>query len=344
VDLDDPEIVAVGWKGTRAQRKRRGAMPHDLGGPEEDPFLRPNVYNWRDINIWKDLNSKFVLQVWRDVLLVPAPDLARETWPAVVQAMDYLAQFDRDDDGLPEHDGQPDQTYDSWSMLGPSAYSGALWLAALRAAIRLGTMVGDSASVARFRQLHDRGSAAFEAKLWNGRCYRFDTSGEDSSASIMADQLAGQWYADATGLGDLVSPERILTALRTVYESNVLGFGGGDMGAVNGIRPDGSIDESTEQSAESWIGTTYALAAFMIGRGLVPEGWRTAHGAFAVTYGRGLWFRTPEAYLEDGRYRAAMYLRPLAIWAIEHALRQRGANGTKASHSVGRAVGAGVDD
>jgi non-lysosomal glucosylceramidase len=178
--------------------------------------------------------------------------------------------------------------------------------------------------------LHERGSAAFEAKLWNGRCYRFDASGEASSDSVMADQLAGQWYADATGLGDLVSPERILTALRTVYESNVLGFGDGDMGAVNGIRPDGSIDESTEQSAESWTGTTYGLAAFMIGRGLTEEGWRTAHGAFAVTYGRGLWFRTPEAYLQDGRYRAAMYLRPLAIWAIEHALRQKTANATAA--------------
>ena len=72
----------------------------------------------------------------------------------------------------------------------------------------------------------------------------------------MADQLAGQWYADATGLGDLVSPDRVLTALRTIYEANVLGFGGGDMGAVNGMRPDGSIDDSTEQSAESWTGTT----------------------------------------------------------------------------------------
>jgi len=322
VDLDDPEIVTVGWKGTTARRKRRGAMPHDLGGPGEDPFLRPNAYSWRDINIWKDLNSKFVLQVWRDVLLVPAPDLARDTWPAVVQAMEYLAGFDRDDDGLPEHDGQPDQTYDTWSMTGPSAYSGALWLAALRAAIRLGDLVGDAASVTRFGRLLDRGSAAFEAKLWNGRCYRFDASGEASSDSVMADQLAGQWYADATGLGDLLSPERVRTALRTVFESNVLGFGGGDMGAVNGIRPDGSIDESTEQSAESWTGTSYALAAFMIGRGLTEEGWRTAHGAFEVTYGRGLWFRTPEAYLQDGRFRAAMYLRPLAIWAIEHALHQ----------------------
>jgi non-lysosomal glucosylceramidase len=323
VDLDDPEIVTVGWKGTPAQRKRRGAMPHDLGAPNEDPFLRPNAYHWRDINIWKDLNSKFVLQVWRDVHLVPAPDLARDTWPAVVQAMDYLGGYDRDDDGLPEHDGQPDQTYDMWSMTGPSAYTGALWLAALRAATRLGEMVGDMAAASRFRELHDRGSLSFEAKLWNGRSYRFDASGDASSDSVMADQLAGQWYADATGLGDLVSPERILTALRTVYESNVLGFRGGDMGAVNGIRPVGSIDESTEQSAESWTGTTYGLAAFMIGRGLTLEGWRTAHGAFAVTYGRGLWYRTPEAYLQDGQYRAAMYLRPLAIWAIEHALRAR---------------------
>jgi non-lysosomal glucosylceramidase len=322
VDLDDPEIVTVGWQGTKAPRKLRGAMPHDLGAPGEDPFLRPNAYSWRDINIWKDLNSKFVLQVWRDVILAPAPELARDTWPAVVQAMDYLGRFDRDGDGLPEHDGQPDQTYDQWSMRGPSAYSGALWLAALRATMRLGEMVGDTTTVARFRDVHERGSAAFEAKLWNGRSYRFDTSGEASSDSIMADQLAGQWYADATGLGDLVAPQRIQRALRVIYESNVLGFGRGDMGAVNGTRPDGSIDESTEQSAESWTGTTYGLAAFMIGRGLVDEGWRTAHGTFAVTYGRGLWFRTPEAYLQDGAFRAAMYLRPLAIWAIEHALRQ----------------------
>jgi non-lysosomal glucosylceramidase len=321
VDLDDPEMVTIIGNGSLAQRKRRGALPHDLGGPSEDPFLRPNTYTYQDINIWKDLNSKFVLQVWRDVVLAQPPDLVRDTWPAVVQAMDHLARFDRDDDGLPEHDGVPDQTYDTWSMRGPSAYSGALWLAALRAAIRLGEMVGDTETVARFCRWHDRGSAAFEAKLWNGRFYRFDASGGTSSDSVMADQLAGQWYADATGLGDLVAPERILSALRTVYASNVLGFGGGDMGAVNGIRPDGSIDESTEHSAESWIGTTYGLAAFMIGRGLIDEGWRTAHGAFAVTYGRGLWFRTPEAYLQNGRYRAVMYLRPLAIWAIEHALR-----------------------
>jgi len=136
-------------------------------------------------------------------------------------------------------------------------------------------------------------------------------------------RLAGQWYADATGLGPIVPDDRVLTALRTVYERNVCGFAGGRMGAVNGTRPDGSVDRSSEQSAEVWVGTTYALAAFMIGRGLIDEGWETARGAVATTYERGLWFRTPEAYDAEGNFRATIYLRPLAIWAIEEALERR---------------------
>ena len=56
------------------------------------------------------------------------------------------------------------------------------------------------------------------------------------------------------------------------------------MGAVNGMHPDGTVDTSSEQSKEVWVGTTYALAAFMLGRGLTTQGWETARGAAAVTY------------------------------------------------------------
>ena len=45
-----------------------------------------------------------------------------------------IAIADVDGDGLPEHDGLPDQTYDTWPMHGPSAYVGILWLGALRVA------------------------------------------------------------------------------------------------------------------------------------------------------------------------------------------------------------------
>jgi non-lysosomal glucosylceramidase len=326
VDVDDPAIVEIQWSGKSAPRKCAGALPHDVGGPEDDPFLRVNAYRYQDINIWKDLNCKYVLQLWRDATALGDEALLRDAWPGIVRALDHVAAFDRDGDGLPEHDGDPDQTYDTWPMSGPSAYCGALWLAALRAAIEIGKRLrGDGdpaveAAVARFENWLGTGTAAYEARLWAGTHYRYDGGDGPSSDSIMADQLAGQWYADATGLGDVVLPDRVVQALRTVHAMNVEGFKGGEMGAVNGVRPDGSVDRSSEQSPEVWVGTTYALAAFMLGRGLDEEGWQTARGAWNVTWNRGLWFRTPEAYDGDGNFRASLYLRPLAIWAIEHAL------------------------
>jgi non-lysosomal glucosylceramidase len=324
IPVDDPEIVTIEASGLPAPRKVGGTVPHDVGGPDDDPFYRPNRYRFQDVSGWKDLGPKFVLQAWRDAVAA-GPDgdaLIREVWPTVDDVMTQLSAKDRDGDGLPEHDGLPDQTYDTWPMRGPSAYGGSLWLAALAAAEAMALRLGDADAARRWEGWFERAQVAFDVRLWRDGHYAYDDGHGPSSDSIMADQLAGQWYADATGLGDLLPRDRVDAALRTVHAMNVLGYQGGRMGAVNGMRPDGTVDGSSEQSAEVWVGTTYALAAFMIGRGLAEQGWETARGVAAVTYERGLWYRTPEAYDADGNFRAAIYLRPLAIWAIEEALRR----------------------
>ena len=41
-------------------------VPHDLGDPAEDPWFKTNAYPIHDVSEWKDLNIKFVLQVFRD--------------------------------------------------------------------------------------------------------------------------------------------------------------------------------------------------------------------------------------------------------------------------------------
>jgi non-lysosomal glucosylceramidase len=328
VDIDDPVAITVQATGARGIRKVRGALPHDLGGPAEDPLVRVNHYTFREVNGWKDLNAKFVLAAWLDRASDPDPDgFVRETWPAVRQAMQHLAAFDRDGDGLPEHEGVPDQTYDTWPMHGPSAYGGSLWLAALRAAAGFARAVGDEPAASAWDADFARARASFERRLWNGRSYDYDGARGPLSDTVMADQLVGQWFADVSGLGELVAPDRVRSALRRIFELNVLDFGDGLRGAVNGMRPDGTIDRSSEQSQEVWVGTTYALAAFMIGRGLVNEGWTTAAGAARVVWEEGLWFRTPEAFDRAGNFRASLYLRPLAIWAIEEALGRRAAEG-----------------
>jgi len=315
----DPTLRTIQADKTQAPRKVAGAVPHDLGMPTEAPWRRANAYDFQDVNVWKDLNSKFVLLLYRDYVATGDRSLVDEGWAAVRLALDYLRDFDRDGDGLPDNEGLPDQTYDTWPMTGASAYCGGLWLAALEAAIEMGKLVGDDEAVTRYSQWLQEGKASYEARLWNGRYYNYDT-GSDYRDSIMADQLAGQWYADVCGLAPIAPEEHIVSALRTVYEYNVRQFAGGQMGAVNGMRPDGSVVHSGDQSAEVWTGTTYALAAAMLQRGLAEEAWQTAWGVYHVTYeAKGLWFRTPEAWDERGDFRASMYLRPGAIWAMEWA-------------------------
>ena len=300
-------------------RKAKGAVPHDLGVPQEDPFKQINQFSWQDTNGWKDLNPKLVLMIYRDFIFTGRKDTAflRDTWPAVQESLAYLQKYDHDGDGLPENEGYPDQTYDTWLVKGESAYSAGLYLAALRSAEEIAKQLGESADAVKYHDLFVKAQASYIKKLWNGEYFRYDT-GSEYRDDIQADQLAGQWYADMTGLGDIVPREMRRSALKKIYAFNVMKFSGGSMGAVNGIAPDGSLVTTNEQVQEVWTGTTLGLAAFMLGEGMKDEAFKTAWGIYHTSYEtKGYWFRTPEAWDIAGNYRASMYMRPAAIWAME---------------------------
>jgi non-lysosomal glucosylceramidase len=327
-------------------RKRKGAVPHDLGVPAEDPFFQVNQFSWQDTNGWKDLNSKFVLMIYRDYVLSGSKDkeFLRYTWPAIQEALVYLGKFDRDGDGIPDNDGYPDQTYDTWLVRGDSAYSGSLWLASLRAAEEIAKKLGDGKAAAHYNELFAKGQKSYIAKLWNGKYFRYDTESEYKD-NIQADQLAGQWYADVTGLGDIVPREMRSKALRNIYDYNVMKFANGEMGAVNGIAADGTLITSNEQVQEVWTGTTLALAGFMLGEGMKEEAFHTAWGIYHVSYEtKGYWFRTPEAWDITGNYRASMYMRPAAIWAMEMTAppQESAGNREPAAAPVGSTAGVGA--
>ena len=119
----------------------------------------------------------------------------------------------------------------------------------------------------------------------------------------------------------IAEPEQILSSLRCVFDKNVMGFRQGKLGAVNGMRPNGYVDNVCLQSVEVcffcfkiiiiilllllllllsflflfpflffsfpsqvWTGTTYGLASTLIQEGLVEEGFRTAWGIVNTTY------------------------------------------------------------
>lgn len=104
--------------------------------------------------------------------------------------MAYMDQFDRDRDGLIENDGFPDQTYDTWTVHGVSAYCGGLWLAALQAAAAMADMVEDKDTAQYFQAKFSQARDVYEKKLWNGSYFNYDSGTSSNSNSIQVRTVA----------------------------------------------------------------------------------------------------------------------------------------------------------
>jgi len=354
-----PRIIGyyytVGEENHLAPRKLKGATPHDLGAPNENPWVATNYTSYQDCNQWKDLSSDFVLQVYRAFEATGSTDIdfLAECWPAVVETLAYTKQFDTDGDGLIENSGAPDQTFDDWRLKGMSAYCGGLWIAALSAAIAIGETLQKHKQapgnlvilLAQYRRWWQHSRAAYQKQLWNGSYYRLDTgSGSDV---VMADQLCGQFCASTMGLPDVVDEEYVAPTLDAIYDACFIKFNeyaanlgpqnqkfegaqagyfsaaelGMKIGCANGVRPDGSPQNPDDtHQLEVWTGINFGLAAFFAHAGKKEEAMEITEAVVQQVYRYGLQFRTPEAITAVGTFRACHYLRPMAIWAVYHNL------------------------
>ena len=330
IPASDPTPRPIGWYFTQgrgrvvAPRKLAGATPHDLGAPNERPFDATNYTAYQDCNLWKDLASDFVLQVWRTYTLAPTgPDIRflADCWPAAVTALEYLKRFDVNDDGLPDNGGAPDQTFDDWPLQGVSAYCGALWIAALEAALAIGQQLQlelglDTAEEQRrFGAWLEQSRQQFDALLWNGEYYAIDAG--SGTPVVMADQLCGDFYARLLGLPPVVTDERALSALTAIRKACFEAFEGGRLGVANGLRRDGTpLDPKGTHPLEVWTGINFGLAAYYRLMGQSDTAFAITTAVVRQVYEGGLQFRTPEAITAAGTFRACHYLRAMAIWAL----------------------------
>uniref|UniRef100_A0A0A9Z3A6 Non-lysosomal glucosylceramidase n=4 Tax=Lygus hesperus TaxID=30085 RepID=A0A0A9Z3A6_LYGHE len=329
IPREDNTIIEYLFEGTTGPRKVKDSIPHDLGDPNYNPFNIINIYPIHDVSEWKDLNVKFVLQVYRDFTLTKDHNYLRDMYPQVVVVMNRSLRWDPDHLGVIQNDGFPDQTYDTWVMLGVSAYCGSLFIAAVQATVKMAKIMEDNEVHDKFKDILERGKVSFDEKLWNGKYFIFDSSGDVYSDTIMSDQLCGLWYLRSCNDEDEVFPRsHVQSALKTIYDHNVLMYYDGTQGAVNGMRPNGDVDRIATQSEESWTGVTYALASLFIFEGMMDEGFNTARGLYETIFEKsGLGFATPEALHGLDSYRAVGYMRPLSIWSIQHAIELQRAKG-----------------
>jgi non-lysosomal glucosylceramidase len=243
----------------------------------------------------------------------------KDMYSACKIVMDKTIEFDADGDGLIENSNSPDQTYDTWVMSGPSIYCGGLYLASLHVMSIMANIMDQPNDCIKYRDLLEKGKKAVEEKLWNGTYYNFDTSG---TKDIMSDQMCAHWYLRCSGIDYEIFPkENVRSALRTIYENNVMKFCDGKMGAVNGFSPETNGPQyNFVQAEEVWVGVVYGLASCMIYEDMTKEAMETVKGMYeSMTQKIGMAFESPEALLARNAYRSVGYMRPLSIWSMQTA-------------------------
>lgn len=299
-------------------RKRKDAAPHDIGSPFEEVWNDLNSYVWQNSNRWKDLNSKFILMIYRAYYYSGKKDHAflKDCFPNIIKALNYVGEnLDKDQDQLPENEGFPDQTFDNWIMKGTSAYCGSLRLAALQAAIQIAFLLEEKERGTELRNAYKKAKDSFENKLWNGSYYNFD----ETSSDIMSAQLMGQWYLDQLHLPASLPSNHIKKTLKMIYKKNFLNFNQGKYGLVNGRTAEG-LAVNCSQGNAVWLGINYAFCAHLLLHGQKKQAFKILKSVTKIIANNGFLFRTPESWTNQKEFIASMYMRPGAIWAIADVL------------------------
>lgn len=325
-----------------------GAIPHRLrvpvflrqmgeeliGGPEE-PAL--------------DGMLATILKTLRDAQRGAGADWLGGYWPRLVRLYQHIAAtWDADGDGVLR--GIQPSTHDI-DLAGVNSFMGTLWLAALRAYEELARLVGDEAAASDARDRFESGSRLYDELLFDGTHYvqRLD-DGDPTDfqwlTGVLSDQVIGQWWAHQLGLGHILPPEHVRSALRHVVRSNLRrGFdafehpyrvyadAADDVGLLMCSWPAGGRPAlPTRYADEVWSGIEWQVAAHCEFEGLHDESRTILDGLWRRHDGRR---RNPYNEIECGDH----YARAMAGWTLLQArsgVRVDEARGTIAVGASGR--------
>ena len=293
-----------------------------------------------------------LLKLYRDWQLCGNDDWLRRLWPRARQALEYAwKEWDRDQDGVLE--GIQHNTYDI-EFFGPNSMLTSFYLGALRAAEAIARHLGENENADRYRVLFEQGRARVDGELFNGEYYvqqvcppgsvtaTFDASvsmgGFDPDPLLpaypryqygegcLSDQLIGQWLARLVGLGDLLDPAHVRSALDAVFQHNwkpdMLHHANAqrvyavndEAGLIIATWPRGGRPGLPFVYAdEVWSGIEYQVASHLIYEGRLLEGLAIVRGTRDRYTGVR---RNPWNELECGHH----YARSMAAYALLLAL------------------------
>ncbi|NUR88410.1 MAG: hypothetical protein HOY71_30345, partial [Nonomuraea sp.] len=293
-----------------------------------------------------------LVKLYRDWKLSGDDAFLRELWPHARRSLEFAwieGGWDADRDGVPE--GCQHNTMDV-EYYGPNPQMASWYLAALTACAEMAAHLGEDAFAAECADLAARGRAWVDAHLFTGSHYRHEIRPVGSPApglrwedagpapaepvfqlgdGCLIDQLAGQFAAHVAGLGHVLDPGHVRTALAHVAVANrrdpavanpMRSYALGDEPALvmcsyaGGVRPENPFP----YYAEVMTGFEYTAAVGMLQEGLVEEGLRVIADVRSRYDG---YRRNPFDEAECGHH----YARAMASWAAVTTLTGFGYDG-----------------
>ena len=308
-----PDLQKASMRAHRRLQADSGEMAHGI----EKDFGQPKR-GVAGVDRRLDLHGQYALMVMRDWLWTGDEAYLRDMWPSVKRAVDYvLRERDLDGDALPDMEGIM-SSYDNFPMYGASAFIASQWLAALVAVAEGARAVGDGGAASRYAKLLEKAKARAGDRLWNGRYFRLwnDEGGRHGGKDegCLTDQLVGLWAARLVGLDDLLPAEQVRAALKAVLDASYRpGFGLRNCSwPGDGVWHDVAAETWVDQANTCWSGVELAFASFLVYEGLVDEG-------LAVLKTVDDRYRRAGRYFDHQEF-GGHYFRPMAAWAMLHAL------------------------
>ena len=290
-----------------------------------------------------------IMKMYRDWQLSGNDAMLKKLWPNVKKALAFCwieNGWDGDVDGVME--GCQHNTMDV-EYYGPNPQMQIWYLGALRAGEEMATYVGDDEFAQKCRRLFDYGSRWTDANLFNGEYYEHIVQPPKSAKDIakgltigmgskdlsnpdfqlargcLVDQLVGQYMAHICGLGYLVKPENVRTALKSIMKynykpsvadhfNNMRSFVLGDEAALMmAAYPYERPTNPFPYFSEAMTGFEYTAAVGMLYEGMTDEGLLCIKNIRDRYDGRK---RSPFDEAECGHH----YARAMASWAAVLAL------------------------
>lgn len=261
----------------RMRQESFGCEEKDGGVPMRQPDVNPPAF---------DGQCGEILETYREWIGQTDAQWLDPLWRKVSAAMDYLIR-ENDPHEIGVLSGPQWNTLDGY-LGGSTSWMGTLYLAALEACRIMAEHYGDDGAARRFAKIRASGAVKQNQTLWNGQYYIQLPDAKpygDYDTGCEIDQVLGEWWTHQVGLEPAYPPERVKTALLSLFRRNFQpDFHGivqrprqfvapDDAGMQmvtwpNGGRPSNCI----LYADEVMTGFEYAAAAAMIQYGLLKEG------------------------------------------------------------------------